>query len=184
VVERFRQGSGRICLDFIRTLRRRDSDSAVEELPDAAALGAWLRQCGPVTPARVTAGDVAAAHRLREAVFALIAAGRGAGVRTCDPAALELVNQVAAGPVPAPLLDAAGTVSWLAVRPVSATLALIARDAVDLVASPAIDRVRECASHDCQALFLDSSRPASRRWCSMDVCGNRAKKEAIRARQA
>ena len=46
----------------------------------------------------------------------------------------------------------------------------------------AIERVRECAGPECRALFLDTSRPGSRRWCSMDFCGNRVKKDAMRAR--
>lgn len=178
----FRQGSGRICLDFIRTLRRRGTADAIEELPDPDALGAWLRQCGPVAASRVTVAEVLAARQLREAIFMLVTAGRGSGLATCDPSARDRVNKAAAQPTPAPALDAAGQLSWQADEPVSATLALIARDALDLVASPTIDKVRDCASPECQAMFLDSSRPGSRRWCSMDSCGNRAKKQALRAR--
>ncbi|WP_312630257.1 CGNR zinc finger domain-containing protein [Pseudofrankia sp. BMG5.37] len=66
--------------------------------------------------------------------------------------------------------------------PTSARLGLIARDALDLVTSPAIERVHECAAEDCRALFLDSSRPGTRRWCSMNICENRAKKENLRGR--
>ena len=43
---RFREGAGRLCLDFIRTLRYRGTPSQTEELPDGAALAAWIRQCG------------------------------------------------------------------------------------------------------------------------------------------
>ena len=37
----FRTGSGRICLDFIRTLRWRGSDEETEELDTPEALRAW-----------------------------------------------------------------------------------------------------------------------------------------------
>jgi len=36
---------------------------------------------------------------------------------------------------------------------------LIARDALDLVSSGAIGRVRHCADPTCRALFYDGSRP-------------------------
>jgi hypothetical protein len=36
-------------------------------------------------------------------------------------------------------------------------------------------RVRPCANRDCVLWFLDTSRPGTRRWCSMAVCGNRDK---------
>ena len=39
-------------------------------------------------------------------------------------------------------------------------------------------RVRECAGDSCPVLYLDTSRNRSRRWCSMEVCGARAKASA------
>ncbi|MGN9841350.1 CGNR zinc finger domain-containing protein [Nonomuraea sp. H19] len=37
------------------------------------------------------------------------------------------------------------------------------------------ERVRKCANPQCVLWFLDVSKNASRRWCSMEACGNRAK---------
>ena len=37
------------------------------------------------------------------------------------------------------------------------------------------DRIRRCANPDCVLWFLDTSRPGTRRWCSMAACGNRDK---------
>lgn len=37
------------------------------------------------------------------------------------------------------------------------------------------DRVRRCAHPACVLYFHDTSRNGTRRWCSMEVCGNRAK---------
>ncbi|MCM3886064.1 ABATE domain-containing protein [Frankia sp. R82] len=187
----FRSGSGRLCLDFIRTLRHRGTSTQVEELPDAAAVAAWLDRFGPWSalpgPRPVLDGRAAQARELREAIHQLIVVGRGSGGSAQPPAipgrppsAREIVNAVAAWPVPAPRLDDTLGLSWHADDPVAATLALIARDALDLVASPALARVHECAGPDCRALFLDSSRPGQRRWCSMNTCGNKAKKENLR----
>ena len=45
-------------------------------------------------------------------------------------------------------------------------------------------RVKICPADDCRWAFYDTSRNGSRQWCSMAVCGNRAKARAHRARQA
>lgn len=37
------------------------------------------------------------------------------------------------------------------------------------------DRVRRCAHPACVLYFHDTSRGGTRRWCSMEACGNRAK---------
>ncbi|WP_433178662.1 CGNR zinc finger domain-containing protein [Actinoallomurus sp. CA-150999] len=181
---RFREGAGRLCLDFIRTLRYRGMPSEAEELPDGAALAAWIRQCGSYRLDETVApgpDQVTRARELREAVHALvIAALRTGEPASCGDAARDHLNRAAAAPVPVPSLDASGQVRWRADDPVTATLALIARDALDLVTSAAIARVRECAGPRCGALFLDGSRPGTRRWCSMGTCGNRAKKTTLR----
>jgi predicted RNA-binding Zn ribbon-like protein len=52
----------------------------------------------------------------------------------------------------------------------------VIRSAVDLLTSDQLQRVGECADdRGCGYLFLDTSRNRSRRWCSMETCGNRAK---------
>jgi hypothetical protein len=47
-----------------------------------------------------------------------------------------------------------------------------------------LTRVKICPADDCRWAFYDSSRNGSRQWCSMAVCGNRAKARAHRARLA
>jgi predicted RNA-binding Zn ribbon-like protein len=37
------------------------------------------------------------------------------------------------------------------------------------------ERIHRCANHDCVLWFLDTTRPGTRRWCSMATCGNRDK---------
>ncbi|MFE3494249.1 CGNR zinc finger domain-containing protein [Streptomyces sp. NPDC059175] len=37
------------------------------------------------------------------------------------------------------------------------------------------DRIRACAHDACTLHFFDTSRNGTRRWCSMAICGNRAK---------
>jgi predicted RNA-binding Zn ribbon-like protein len=53
----------------------------------------------------------------------------------------------------------------------------IAKSAADLLTSDQLGRVRECANQEegCGWIFLDKTRSRTRKWCSMDGCGNRAK---------
>jgi predicted RNA-binding Zn ribbon-like protein len=182
----FRQGSGRLCLDFVRTLRRRGAPDAIEELDEPPALRAWVHQFFPsLAPPAVDDARLATALALREAVRQLIDAARGPGGRaSCHRDAVELVNQAAARPTPAPSLDPTGRLDLWSADPVTAVLSLIARDALDLVTSPAVLRIRECAGPACGAMFVDTSRPGTRRWCSMGTCGNQAKKAALRGRKS
>jgi predicted RNA-binding Zn ribbon-like protein len=60
-------------------------------------------------------------------------------------------------------------------------LLAVALSAADLVTGKAISRVRKCPGTDgCGWLFLDTSKSGTRRWCSMRVCGNRAKVQRYR----
>ncbi len=68
-------------------------------------------------------------------------------------------------------------------RPSAQALSTIARDAVDLFDPANAGRIRECNGGDCEMVYLDTSRAATRRWCSMQRCGNRAKVRAHRARE-
>jgi predicted RNA-binding Zn ribbon-like protein len=43
-------------------------------------------------------------------------------------------------------------------------------------------RLKICANDLCQWAFYDRSRPRARRWCSMEVCGNRVKQQTWRNR--
>jgi len=45
-------------------------------------------------------------------------------------------------------------------------------------------RMKSCPGAHCGWLFYDASRNASSTWCSMSICGNRAKTAAYRQRRA
>ena len=42
--------------------------------------------------------------------------------------------------------------------------------------------VKACEAHSCTLVFADRTRRRARRWCSMAICGNRAKQAAHRSR--
>lgn len=46
-----------------------------------------------------------------------------------------------------------------------------------------LDRLKMCASDECKWVFFDHSKPATRRWCSSTLCGNREKTRAYRSRR-
>jgi predicted RNA-binding Zn ribbon-like protein len=167
----FRFRADRLCLDLCSTLLWRHR--AAEELllvPDD--LARWIHEAGlrPV-PAVVEPAALRDAIDLREAVY------RAAHARMRrEPAAAAdraTINRLAAAPVAAPSIDRDGLAARHAAEPAAAALSAVARDAIDLLTGPLADRVRECAADDCAFLFVDTSRPGTRRWCSPTRCGNR-----------
>lgn len=58
----------------------------------------------------------------------------------------------------------------------------IAEAMADLVCSADFTQVKQCEGPGCTLVFLDKTKGHARRWCSMAVCGNRAKQAAHRAR--
>jgi predicted RNA-binding Zn ribbon-like protein len=67
--------------------------------------------------------------------------------------------------------------------PVEAALGPIALAAVKLFTEGDFHRIRECGGHACGWLFYDRSKNNRRRWCEMEVCGNRAKQRRLAARR-
>jgi predicted RNA-binding Zn ribbon-like protein len=67
--------------------------------------------------------------------------------------------------------------------PVEAALGPIALAAVRLFTEGDFHRIRECGGHACGWLFYDRSKNNRRRWCEMEVCGNRAKQRRLAARR-
>ena len=168
--------SGRLCLDFVATLGSRGQLN-LERLAEPGDLERWLAQAGLGVRGSVSPADLAAAVRLREAIYGLVLLDPG-GRR---PGAAHVVNQMA-GPAPlVPELDESGRgAAWASGGTVAQALSSVARDAIDLLSGPLIGRVRSCAGPDCTILFIDTSRPGTRRWCSMEACGNQAKSAGLR----
>ena len=66
---------------------------------------------------------------------------------------------------------------------VDALLLPLAEAMGDLVCHPDFEGVKICENPSCTLWFHDISKNHTRRWCSMAVCGNRAKAAAHRARK-
>jgi predicted RNA-binding Zn ribbon-like protein len=59
----------------------------------------------------------------------------------------------------------------------------IARALAELVCNEDFIHVKSCEGAACTLLFVDRTHSRGRRWCSMAVCGNRAKQAAHRHRR-
>jgi len=206
----FRFDAGAVCLDFAHT-GGEGRYAVFETLHEPADLGEWLAQppLAAVLTVPVTTQELAAAKVLRQAIWD--ASHAQAAHRPLPAAAVAAINRAAAAPPLTPELAssvappvAAGlagssaaapplapgpagvsvAAEWAA--PVRATQALstMAREMIELLSGPFSGRIRECASGDCPLVFVDTSRPGARRWCSMERCGNRHKLRALRARRA
>lgn len=59
-------------------------------------------------------------------------------------------------------------------------LSPIAHVMAELICRPDFERVKNCGGPTCTLWFIDTSKNHTRRWCSMEICGNRAKAAAHR----
>jgi len=165
-----------------------DLGATARELQDARALRAAIGRLA-VAAAPAPAGSTDPASR------AAVAAGLRAGTGRTRPAPddIDTVNLFAALPdVPPSLPGGRRRAGANRVR-LAQALSSVARDAValftevgfdDLAADAQPTRLSRCSADDCGLVFYDSSRGGTRRWCSMQRCGNRAKVRAHRARRA
>ncbi len=180
----FRFTPGCLCLNLVATIGER-GDRKIERLRNREDLAKWCQKAGILDELpRVETKELSSTKELREAIYrvtqAIISSDRP---QLKD---LETINFRAKFPPPVPqLLTENRTKVYRADRPIEAALSAIARDAIDLLSSSRINRIKACANPQCQMLFLDTSRPGNRRWCLMTGkgCGNRAKKAAFRQRQ-
>jgi predicted RNA-binding Zn ribbon-like protein len=171
----FRFEKRRPCIALVATLGDRGTAEPLERVSDPESLARWCVEGGflPVLP-KISAQELISARRLREAIY------RGAcAVRLFhkpQPEDIATINSWASRATLVPQLGADGrSADWKSERSLSPVLATIARDAIDLLTRTAPVRIRLCADPTCRALFVDESRPGKRRWCAMNVCGNRAK---------
>ena len=183
-----------LALDFLNTHPVQDGQ-AVELLPDFDALLRWFKAAGLLNPREVVSlrrqwGESARAQRAVEAMRELrerlrkevVARERGGPVHH---AAIDELNRLMAEHPMLTKLKAGGSTSaaelWFDPRRPEDLFAPIAHSAAMLFADVDRTRVRKCGQ--CVLHFYDTSKKGTRRWCSMQLCGNRLKVAAYAARQ-
>lgn len=186
---RFDLSAGVLCLDFANTWQDR-SMPASEELETYTDLIAFLAQARVIgrrevaSLQRLAAGDPHAARaafdgalQLRESIYCAFSAV--ASDRKVPAAAIDRLNRGLCADVGRLRLRRQGSgfaLRWSGLGDaLQAPLRPVAHTAAELLTSPDLVRVRECGGDHCDWLFLDRSRNRSRRWCSMETCGNRSK---------
>ena len=187
-----------LALDFANTESGRGFPSHENHLREAEDVAQWLKHAkalpaedadwlkGEVSKRADLAADLMTqAIALREAIHDI---GAALGRRAKPPAAsLADLSAVHARCVAKAAL-APGVLScrwrWsVRAAPVEAALGPIALAAVKLFTEGDFHRIRECGGHACGWLFYDRSKNNRRRWCEMEVCGNRAKQRRLAARR-
>ncbi|MFD0007489.1 CGNR zinc finger domain-containing protein [Streptomyces sp. NPDC127178] len=134
-----------------------------------------LPEAAPQEGAGVTAADLAAVLAVREhTASALDLVRRGEQPPAADLAALNDAQRAA---------PAIHELAWDGSAVVAAQrregapglrlAALLAQAAAELLADPAVARIRKCEADDCVMVFLPAH--PRRRWCSAARCGNRVR---------
>ena len=160
-----------------------DIEAGTDVLTTTGELSAWLQSAG-LTPARIVTSDdeLRRMRALREALRGLLLTNTG---EPLDPAAaIVLAREAERCPVRLRVAEGARPdLAPLASGVDGAIARLLAAIAVAAV-DGSWERLKVCRDDVCRWAFYDSSRNGSGSWCTMAVCGNRAKARRFRARRA
>ena len=179
---------------FVNTL---DIENGTDEFDSPAGLSGWLAGSGLITP-QAAAGrvrpdevPVSAAFRnravaLREAlrdVLSLHAPGAPDGARA-RAAAAELRKAASTLRIRIEVGDDGRVAPGPAGAGAAAALTRILLLVAEAERAGTWSRLKACSASDCRWVFYDRSPTRSGCWCSMRICGSRAKSRAYRRRAA
>jgi predicted RNA-binding Zn ribbon-like protein len=186
-----------LALDFLNTAAT-PRGTPVEWLRDGKDLVGWLEQARsiePVAAARIRESGSDAldevarqAREFRQWLRGFVTARMGKPLRA-TAAAVASLNELLARDRSFQRVEDAEDGRRLLLRRVhrwespGELLQPIAEAAADLICHQDFRLIRSCEGSACTLVFLDRTKAHARRWCSMAVCGNRAKAAAHRARR-
>ena len=158
-----------------------DAEDDTEALGSVDELTAWLGEHDLLDAgARTTAADHRRVVALREALRALLLANNDGELDPAAPATLTAAADRAR------LTVAVDERGHARVQPRATGIDRVFGQLLGIVARAQADgtweRLKACPWHTCHVAFYDHSRNHSRTWCSMAVCGNRAKAQTYRRR--
>jgi predicted RNA-binding Zn ribbon-like protein len=187
-------------LDFLNSVAT-PVDTPIDWIEDGEGLLSWLQQAELVASdvlqtlrAQTSSSelDKAAdqARKLREWFRGFVRQHKGRPLTAAALAKLDPLNKLLARDESFTRLVASSTREngALALEPArrwrsAETLLLPIGEALaKLVATEDFSQVKACEGPTCTLLFADHTRGHARRWCSMALCGNRAKQAAHRER--
>ena len=187
-------------LDFLNSVAT-PADTTIDWIDDGEGLLSWLEQARLVpaevlremrtqTPRRELDKIADQGRDLREWFRAFVLKHKGHPLALMDLAELEPLNLLLGrdegyyrivlqpdGRPAAPELQVARR--W---RSPETLLLPIAETLARLLCAEDFSNVKACERPGCTLLFADHTRGHVRRWCSMAICGNRAKQTAHRQR--
>ena len=185
---RFQTIGGELCLDFANTADWHRHEEPRRMLVMYSDLVEWGRQLQILTRAEAerllgdgekrnkeSAAVLKAAWELQDTIYHLFAA-RVAGKTPQEKDLNALNNIMTLTLTPQRIGYSSKKFQWewdIADDALDQMLWHVVRSAMDLLTSEHVSRVKMCG--ECGWLFLDTSKNGSRRWCIMEVCGNRAK---------
>jgi len=163
--------------DFVNTL---DVEENKDEIATPVQLGAWLNGRGLASEGPISAEDHRSALETRETIRRLLLANNGG---EADPADLQALDRLADRASLAPRFRAGGVQLEPGVGGVVGALGLVLAVVAEAMAEGTWTRLKACSEHSCTWAFYDRSKNRSGHWCSMSVCGNRAKARQFRERR-
>ncbi|MDL4775797.1 MULTISPECIES: CGNR zinc finger domain-containing protein [Thermomonosporaceae] len=176
----------RVIEEFINT-RRRDGD----EIGTPRQLAEWLHARGLIPVDTVlNAEQRDRAERIREGLRALIAENNTEPVSSPRPdglnptARVELAELTRDFPLMLDVTVSPPRLVACARVPVEAALARLLAVVAEAVVEGTWTRLKACREPSCRWAYYDHSRNRRRTWCSMDLCGNRAKARASHHRKS
>jgi predicted RNA-binding Zn ribbon-like protein len=168
-------------LEIVRKfLNTHDVEEGTDKIAAPRALQSWLAGQGLDPGGELGAADVERAIAMRESLRALTLANNG---EPLEPEAIPTLNSIAGGARLLVRFDRHGeTVLEPAEEGAEGALGELLAIVFRSMTKGTWSRLKACREDTCQWAFYDRSRNRSATWCSMAVCGNRAKARAYRQR--
>jgi predicted RNA-binding Zn ribbon-like protein len=153
-----------------------------DELKGPRELGAWMSRRGLLfSNAKISSAMFESALQLRAALRDYLQ--RDPTERGGDWEALRSLNRmIGMFPLVADARGKDGLMLRAARDDALAGLSAIVAELYDASRNGTLDRLKMCASDECHRVFFDRSKPATRRWCMSNLCGNRVKTRNYRER--
>jgi predicted RNA-binding Zn ribbon-like protein len=164
--------------EFLNTHEHEDQH---EQFTTPSVLERWMRGHGLSPGAQLDEVDLADAIRFREALRGLLFVNNGA------PLERETIEVLRASAADGALQVEIGVDGSATAVPACESVGVLYARLLAIVeraqAAGVWARFKACPADDCHWAFYDESKNRSRTWCSMEVCGNRAKTRAYRAKR-
>lgn len=170
-------------LDLRRFVHNGVQHQTADEIENTRDLARWMAERGLLAPcANLTTTMFEAAIRLRASIRAYLETD--AAERHFDK---DIVRELNKAIQPFPVVVKASIRDGMALGPARtdalAGLSSIVGELYNGSANGTLSRLKTCAAEECRRVFYDRSKPATRRWCQAELCGNRLKTRAYRKRK-